>query len=926
MNDENIPTSIGADERRIRQLMEAGKPREALDQAKAHHKRYQSAESRRLLVDVYAARLTDMMSRGFLGEAGPLLDLVWERYPDAHPLFSPLRRRLALLKGDLNSILASLIAPDISDEERHETLEFLRRELHALGPLASASALPADHPLRTGARLLIDALGRVTSGPVTEDDLASLRDIPRRGPLAPWKALVHAIAAFYGGQPEECRRWIGMIASDTPPARAIPALHSLLDATPPPEGSPASAALLRSVLPAGGLLREKLAALEQVFTQKTTSKIAAAVREVLKACRDAFPDECEALKQLISVRVFLEQGASVQVREGFGNKPALRDPGYWRLAANGADGVLPVGPQILLWGEFYKHAVAKELIRPGSLVDAAFWRRIASLLEKTPDLGPPPSDISWEILDSHYAGQPDSIRRIGGAPRFQLEPDLFDLSACYRRICAVEPTSREYDRWIAEELRKGQKPDYARMESIAEEWSRAFPHDSAPLLYLMDWAEKRNALKKALGFVERAEAADPMNPKVRGARFRLFVSMFLRHLNQGKPALADKDLEQLEGSGEVVEGERPLVVAGLRVLREQAHKRDAGVETEWSRLVELSGGSKILARFLVEELARLIGKDLPLDDVPLPFSAKRGEVVRSAARVCRLLEGIGLPAVLPSGSHTDLISDIKASGADVPPDHLQALGMALFRGKWLEALYHVASCGLRKDEPWWGIFLFLRARSFSFQYMIRRVNCLTAAAAMARRDRNTPLLDEIVESTRQQRTGFGSRQSLEETALEKHRDVPMDVVRKVVEYELSKPAYPSDKRKEKEEEFFPIPFSLPPIFDLFGSGLFGGPDLDDEDDYDDDLDFDEDEDIAADVADVATQLARELGLAPAERTRLEEALFLDVEENTTKYSDAYLESLGFVKTYKTGSAATKKKPPSRSEKKKKKQQQKRHRR
>ena len=99
---------------------------------------------------------------------------------------------------------------------------------------------------------------------------------------------------------------------------------------------------------------------------------------------------------------------------------------------------------------------------------------------------------------------------------------------------------------------------------MAERWRRALPKDSRPLLFLMESAEKRGALNKAIGFLEQAEKLDALNPEVRRAALRLLVAQAIRHLRQRKPHLAEQKLAALEALPQAQEADRPAFLAGLR--------------------------------------------------------------------------------------------------------------------------------------------------------------------------------------------------------------------------------------------------------------------------------------------------------------------------------------------------------------------------
>ena len=85
-----------------------------------------------------------------------------------------------------------------------------------------------------------------------------------------------------------------------------------------------------------------------------------------------------------------------------------------------------------------------------------------------------------------------------------------------------------------------------------------------PLLHLMESAEKRDALKKSLRYLEEAEELDRVNPAVRRAKARLLVSSALRHLRQHKTHLVPAEIEPLLSVPEVRQGEVSALAAALR--------------------------------------------------------------------------------------------------------------------------------------------------------------------------------------------------------------------------------------------------------------------------------------------------------------------------------------------------------------------------
>ena len=101
----------------------------------------------------------------------------------------------------------------------------------------------------------------------------------------------------------------------------------------------------------------------------------------------------------------------------------------------------------------------------------------------------------------------------------------------FEQACAMDPTAETFLQWTGWAEKHGKPAD---AEGAAEAWKKALPQDPRPLLRLMRYAEDRDALKKALGYLRQAEALDGVSSEVRRARLRLLLLGAVRHLKQGK--------------------------------------------------------------------------------------------------------------------------------------------------------------------------------------------------------------------------------------------------------------------------------------------------------------------------------------------------------------------------------------------------------
>ncbi len=222
----------------VLRLIELGHSKNALEAAKALHKRVGTAASEALLVRTYAARAQSMRERRLEAEADALVAMVREKFP----------RSASLLKtaSSGGNSMADLVQPLADPACPAETRAAIERRLRAVlddpGELAACSALPANHPLRVAAAAVASAFASVTSGMV-EDEAIALPDISHRGPLGPWKLLVRAIASFHRGDDEACERNLASIDPESVPARLAPVLRAMISGTGREALEPAAAEL-----------------------------------------------------------------------------------------------------------------------------------------------------------------------------------------------------------------------------------------------------------------------------------------------------------------------------------------------------------------------------------------------------------------------------------------------------------------------------------------------------------------------------------------------------------------------------------------------------------------------------------------------------------------------------------------------------------
>jgi hypothetical protein len=207
-------------------LLASGKSRDAVEVAKQYLKHVPGAEAEALAVRAYTARIGALQANGMHREAQALGGLVSECFPAYQAQIMALLLRREVATGNFDALLTTW--QQAEPERRREIDAMLSRELTAPALLATASTLPADHPLKRAAAVVSDLFTAVTSGPLPPGALAPLDTIARQSPLALWKLLIRALDAFYRRADDAVLANLTAIPPDSGPGRLVPVLRHLV--------------------------------------------------------------------------------------------------------------------------------------------------------------------------------------------------------------------------------------------------------------------------------------------------------------------------------------------------------------------------------------------------------------------------------------------------------------------------------------------------------------------------------------------------------------------------------------------------------------------------------------------------------------------------------------------------------------------------
>jgi tetratricopeptide (TPR) repeat protein len=719
---------------RIRELIAGRHSKAALGLAKDLHKRAATAETETLLLDAYQCRIEDMLRLGMAVEAKVLLEMVGQRFPSSRSRMMDLHREIAVVDGRLEEIVAPLADGNLSPEVRDRIETFVRQRVYDLTALASVSSLPREHSLRQGASVLAAAFQTVTTGPV-DDGVVALSQVSRRSALAPWKALIRAIASFYRREDDDCKKWLRLVPEDSAPARLIRPLMAMLGTGATSEFSAAEQRLVSTVGAVSGSLRPALAVLEKTLTAKKHKPLLEAARTAVTVCGQCYPEIRERLRQHIVIRSLAHGVSRAEICSAIG---APRENAYFsRLLACSVERHRDADSSaeaLFHWEYFRRAALQEKRFVAGSLEDGVLSLHMAKIAERLP------SDDLDDLDDFEYTPLLRRDRSSGGLG----DEDLRSPEMLYERACRADPHPEAFHAWLQWADRHRSWRDADR---VAELWRQALPRDTRPALYLMESAEKRGAYQKSLQHLERAEELDRLNPEVRRAKLRLLLSAAIRHLRQGKTRLVVAENEHIEALPEVRAGEIASLATVLRLLC-AVLENDRIAMPEQNQRLQTMLGSAVAAFVLTNGLAQTanMGDKVELPSLELSrFSAL--ELLTGTARSLALGDWAGLALPLPLGWERDLLAALDQPDCPTDVTQILVLGESAFRSGAMKLAYALSAVGLAQGGAD-ARFLFLRGRVLPPGQDQRREGCFLAALELARRDRNLDLAGKILDRVR----------------------------------------------------------------------------------------------------------------------------------------------------------------------------------
>lgn len=623
---------------------------------------------------------------------------------------APLARRTS---RDLSTLISQLAS---ARADRRRELE--ARIQHRLTDPGQLADLPAEHPLRRQAGIVRQLFRAVTTAPLPAGTLACLDTIPRQSPLAPWKLLIRALDAFYRRADQLAEANLARIPADSGPGRLVPILRALLGKTefPAEAGVPDPgahrAALLERVSAGNHARRSQLRQLGQALSAHNEDQALSALHHLLPWLATLPTDHRYTFIRTVFHHWQRNEGLPAGLIDLISRHNI--DPEMLRLAALSLEHS-QWDRALLVWDTYLSAAHAAGRLLPSGPETVHILLRMSELF---------PSDRPQMLNDLGLASE-QQLRRVIRAGEL---PAVFDRAGLLDRARqAVGGVSPQLGACVFRALLAYyERRDGRRAEAEAEVWHAAYPHDLEPLLYLIAAAEKRGALRKALGFVAKAEALNRLHPQLQHSRFRLLLSSAERRIQDAKSGLALADLERLAQEPRANDGDIRAYLLALNWAL--AHKRaDTAAAQALARTLAGAVKNPALHALILAAVSEITQVSRP------QCSAKVSppQAVEGLARVCALFGALERRLAVPDS----FVSQVEKNLDRASVAQLHALcygGLAIGRPA---LTYIAAGHGLDSPEPHLRHFLLTRGQSLSGSlaqpHQSRARNCLRAARELA---------------------------------------------------------------------------------------------------------------------------------------------------------------------------------------------------
>lgn len=513
---------------RVREAIEQENGIKALELAKQFLKENPGSEAESLLAEAYNLRINQLRKSGLVQDARNLIEIAKTKCPNYKSKFDPLAQttyHFPLTQDDVVRIGAALNSSSLSKENENRLHSILSIGLGDPSHLANCPALPPDFPLKQEAAIIQDALRTATdSTPDNEREqiMQRLSAISRRSPLAYWSMFVRALDAYHKKNDDLALSLVRRIPQGGTLSHGAKILIDKIQGKQKPDGlsSHATRALWKTLTAASlnSLWREILHAIDTAQHTRLRDLVKQAYHQTWVTPFIA-REITHCLFQNMMNRAYYDHIVNDIILEGLRHHWGEKAQLYFQLALFYTTGSL---------NSKKTFAIVEESLEK--------YKKLLSTKELAAIYGMAAQFAAIDENDDFCDFDPfsDKDNKIGHDESIQY----------YKKACRHHPAPIYFAPMVC--LMEAEKREVAEIESTLLEWSKTNPDDCNPLILLFEKAEKRNALQKALKFLERAEKVDPLDPKVRDARRRLVWRTILKHLEQKNWRLVQRDLQQID--------------------------------------------------------------------------------------------------------------------------------------------------------------------------------------------------------------------------------------------------------------------------------------------------------------------------------------------------------------------------------------------
>lgn len=794
--------------------LERTREREAVKAAKALCKAAPGPESEELLLRARLARAEALLRSGAAADARQLLDDLTSGQHRMGDRIALLRARIDAHLGHFDSILADISNGEGSAELQDPLLHILRDHVTDPRVIANSTVLPADHPLRLEARAADRFFRASVEGPLAPEDQEVASQVPRRSPLAPFVLAGHAVQAAYRGDDESIDRLARLMPENSAPARLIPVLHAIAGGDRSAAASPPERRLLEAVEGGTARLRRDLLALEEAFETGRIEPVVSLSRRILLEFRENAPDLAPEFLLFLAVEFPFTQLFFEPIGKLIAEHAGSRAEELRILALSAEHGGAPE-EAIQRWDEFL--AAREPPVDPRDTALVLMRQAECAKMVKerqgrcscgNPDCpGGDPWDDDWD--DEWDDGCGD-----------EWDEDWDESSSDQEEVVATDPArylEAAAEIWPSTHTWAALLEEYADSDQEAEataiRWHEADPLALPPLLHLLQATEKRGAVRKALRWLEKAEALEPGHVEVRAGRFRLLLAGAAHRIRKGIFRLAREDVAELEKTPHGKDPQFRVLLAALRFfVAEDENGRGAAMSVLEEEL------EKTGAAFFLRRVREALRAERTIPAISRGGGKPSPELAALVlARASRVFDAASWPLVPEPAWVEALLRGLKADLEPATKD-LEALCRLATELVELEILYRLAGRGLRRPGPGRYRFLLHRARALRrASEMDRRERCLGAVLTLARQvgDRETdtearrefglpPDLRDFM------RVGGIDLHFFQKLAGQTAEPLPTSEVADVLEFEANTPfgGKRARRRSRKSRKDFPTLFDL----------------------------------------------------------------------------------------------------------------------